>query len=201
MTNDKHEPTRDQFADRIKNHELTILRNDGIYRHLRCAKPNTGCSSFEIITWPGYLAYCGDMGDYVFSRTKDMFRFFRRESPKLKEYINPGYWEEKVQAEDKCAGIKEFSVEAFRDYVLSDAREHLGIEENAELPADIADDLWSLLNAEDEWECIDKLRDFSSDKLSFEDWEHDCKVYTYRYLFCCRAIVWAISKYDEVTNA
>lgn len=82
-----------RFPKDVADHELTILRDDGLYRHLRCAQPGTGSYWFEIVTWPGALAIRGDAGDgYLFSRIDDMLEFFRRPDQR----INPQYWAEKL---------------------------------------------------------------------------------------------------------
>lgn len=78
-----------EFAD----HKLTIMRDDGLYRHLRCQKPGTWVYGFDIVTWPGYLCVCGDIGTWVFSRERDMVQWFER----MDGRINPDYWSEKLQ--------------------------------------------------------------------------------------------------------
>lgn len=188
----KRECTEERFLSDVKDHTLTILRDDGVYRHLRCRAPGTGIMGFDIVTWPGHLAYAGDMGDYVFQRTNDMFEFFRHDG------ISPGYWAEKVVAQDKHDGIENFSVEKFREAVLSDTREHLELDEGAELPGDVAEDIECLLDAENEFECAVAMNDFHSPLVEFNDfWEHDVKEYSYRFIWCCCALVWAIKRYDE----
>ena len=82
------------FGRDIAQHELQILRDDGLYRHLRCSRPETYCFGFDIVTWPGYLAYVGDMGSYVFSRVEDMFTFFGGDTTRSIDYR---YWAEKIQ--------------------------------------------------------------------------------------------------------
>lgn len=57
-----------RFPSDIATHRMTVIKDDGVYRHLRFRRPDTNCYSFDILTWPGYLAYVGDMGDYVFQR-------------------------------------------------------------------------------------------------------------------------------------
>ena len=54
--------SRERFAKDTATHAMTILRDDGLYRHLRFKRPNTSSYYFDIITWPGYLAITGDMG-------------------------------------------------------------------------------------------------------------------------------------------
>ena len=86
----------DRFLRDIAQHQMTILRDDGVYRHLRFQVPGTPHRQFDLVTWPGYLAYTGDMGAYVFTRVHDMFKFFRRE---LQSYdMDMHYWAEKCEA-------------------------------------------------------------------------------------------------------
>ncbi|MFK5283374.1 hypothetical protein ACI3PL_27750, partial [Lacticaseibacillus paracasei] len=54
------------------------MLDNGVYRHLRFKAPDTGNQHFHLVTFPGRLVYCGDMGSYLFERTTDMFGFFRR---------------------------------------------------------------------------------------------------------------------------
>ena len=57
-------------------HRLEIIRDEGLYRHLRMKQPGTSCCYFDIITRPGYLTVTGDMCTWTFSRIADMFEFF-----------------------------------------------------------------------------------------------------------------------------
>lgn len=92
---DQHQPSHESFMRDVATHEMTVFRDDGLYRHIRFRRPNTMRTHFDLITYPGYLCYSGDMGTYVFSRLDDMFEFFRTDRD-----INPGYWSEKLQAVD-----------------------------------------------------------------------------------------------------
>lgn len=112
------------FTSDIREHELHVLRDDGLYRHVRCMRPGTYCFGFDIVTWPGYLAYVGDMGTFVFSRIRDMFEFF--DSGAERHRINPDYWSEKLQGGGERPAM-EFSEDAYtravrewRDHVIED---------------------------------------------------------------------------------
>jgi hypothetical protein len=120
-----------RFPDDIAQHQMKVKRNDGLYRHIYFGRPGTGNMSFSITTWPGYLAYTGDMGDYVFCRLDDMFQFFRTDRTP-----NYSYWAEKVVAQDKADGV-----------------------------------------------CVGRstLRSYR---------------WSYRYVWCCNALLWAIKQYD-----
>ena len=69
--------TEQSFLKDVAEHQMTVLRDDGVNRHVQFRRPGTICMGFELITWPGYLCYTGDMGTYVFRRLEDMFEFFR----------------------------------------------------------------------------------------------------------------------------
>lgn len=82
--------TSSRFLVDTAFHRLEIIRDDGLYRHLRMKQPGTSCYYFDVITWPGYLTVTGDMGTWTFSRIADMFDFF---GP-WQDGINTGYWSE-----------------------------------------------------------------------------------------------------------
>lgn len=114
-----------EFLGDVSGHVLEVLRDDGVYRHIRLREPGTMMQHFDIVTWPGYLCYVGDMGTYVFTRLTDMLEFFRhprRDDGSL--YVNHSYWSEKLVAVDgqrKGGAAKEFSEDKFRK-VINDYR-------------------------------------------------------------------------------
>jgi hypothetical protein len=108
---DQFKDSAERFARDTTNHEMTILRDDGLYRHLRFKPPTSGFYWFDIVTWPGFLAFVWSDTSHVFARVEDMFTFFRRP-----DYgINPGYWAEKLVTDRNVA--EEFSETRFRRLV------------------------------------------------------------------------------------
>ena len=167
-----HKCTEETFLTDVSKHEITILKDDGIYRHLRFRTPTTNHQYFEIITWPGYLTFTGDMGCFVFARLKDMFEF---SMDLLKEKV-----EQIVQSwieEDKLS------------------------KQNIKLLREEIKYMYQGLDDSDEFGARKAVYNFSY-KLShllyeFENfWERDCSEYTYHYIWCCYAIAWAIKQYD-----
>lgn len=176
--------TAEIFRKAVAKHVITVLKDDGVYRHMRIADPLTFCGSYHITTWPGYLAYSGDMGDYVFARINDMFEFFRGKS------INPGYWAEKVQAACRD-GVKEYSPTRGREYLNEMCRD-------LEVSDDVKEEVAQIDTDVREDEFRTQLRDFTAHPTMFDDaWEADLNDYTYRYLWCCYALVWGIDLYDK----
>ena len=57
-------------------------------------------------------------------------------------------------------------------------------------------------HADDERDVRSAMREFIRDGHEFVDtWEADFSSYTYRFIWCCRAIVWAIKQYDAAQAA
>lgn len=209
-------PNEQRFLKDVEKHEMIIIRDDGIYRHIRFKEANTMMMHFDLITWPGYLCYTGDMGTYVFTRLRDMFEFFRtdREHRRLRDgltlAINPGYWGEKVEAQDKYDGITEFSEERFKRAVLGDLVKWMR-NNREETDKEDRRDLWQavmneVLDADgdnggyrQQAAAHDFYHTINCDmRFQFVDFfEHDVTEYSHRFMWCCYALAWGIEKYDK----
>lgn len=186
--------TRERFLSEVAKHQMTVLLDNGVHRHVRFAEPGTYCMSFGIVTWPGHLAYYGDMGTFVFSRLTDMFEFFRGHEPNL------GYWAEKIEAAERHGGCEQFSASAFRAAVADRVRDFL-----SENPQADAKQLWhdvgvEVFSSADDGEvrAFDAAEgwEHSSGFQIYDFWESNCKEYTLRFRWCCYALPWAIAQYD-----
>lgn len=116
----KTDLAEETFLKNVEGHEMQVLLDNGIYRHLRFKKPQTGIAWFDIVTWPGYLAYTGDMGSFVFERVHDMLTFFRGKRRYEHLDINPSYWAEKLRAVDRdgrSGSFEEYSEEKMREHI------------------------------------------------------------------------------------
>lgn len=181
-------------------HEMTILHDDGLYRHLRFRSPDHGTYWFELTTVPGALIFRGDGESFVFARVRDMFEFFRssREGS-----INPTYWSEKLTS-DRDAAFK-YDEESFRAQVWEHVRNY-GSEYRGLAKAVQAwfFDGWDDYNFHHESEARAGLDAFSytpedSTLKPFEftnTWAWDFKGYDWWFLWACQAIVWGIRQYD-----
>lgn len=182
---------KDAFMKDVANHKMEIIRDDGVFRHIRFGKPGTIVASFDLITWPGRLCICGDMGTYVFRRLHDMFEFFRRSDCR----INEGYWAEKVEAVDRHGGITEFSPEVAREAVMAYLEDGDGITDSIREAVD--DEIMNRLD-DGEFQFRQAVEEFEHDGFRFYDfWERDLTEYTYHFLWCCHAIAWGVNRYDE----
>ena len=117
------------FLRCVPKHRLTIIKDDGVYRHLRFKQPGRTAYYFDIITWPGCLCIEGDCGSYTFKRLHDMFEFFRREPGDYARNktlsINPDYWAQKLEAQS-CNGrspgnVRRWSPKRFEEVAKADA--------------------------------------------------------------------------------
>jgi hypothetical protein len=86
----------ERFKSETATHQMTVLHDDGPYRHLRFSSPESRFYWFDLITWPGNLAIKGGMGVFMFARDPDMFEFFRAKAGWNMGRINPDYWAEKL---------------------------------------------------------------------------------------------------------
>ncbi len=198
--------TKERFLEGIKEHQIEIIKDDGLYKHIRCKKPDTWNMGFHIITFPGGLLYTGDMGTYEFERTEDMFKFFR--DPKKTLHIDSGYYAEKCRAESIFGdGIREFDPEIFRDavkehfesyYEDSDSEEKGKVWEEIKLQIlDYTEDSeWSLVAAINNFSLYSDI-DTRFDFTDFWDGFSGCSK-THYFIWCLYAIVWTIQQYDEV---
>lgn len=208
------DPTEADFLRDVAQHEMTILHDDGEFRHIQFKKPGSSSFSFTITTFPGYLVMTGDMGSWVFTRLRDMFEFFRTDPERRTGlYINPGYWAEKLVATSSngrhSSGCEEYDPDKFRRAIYSEAlrlcRDAVarGLDEAER--ADLIDDLKEVRDAglDDEgaaYRAVEEFR-FHHKKLRHplsicDFWEHNLNRWTYHYTWGCYAIVWAIRQYD-----
>jgi hypothetical protein len=187
-----HKLTEAQFLKDVAKHTLSVIREDGLYRHLRLQQPGSTNMYFDLITWPGHLCYCGDMGSFVFARVPDMLTFFRGRNAEGPLEISPHYWSEKVEAKDRD-GVGQYSAELFQQNVLDHLDE---VEASDEVREAVQESILDF--ADEEHFAMRAVHDFDECDFQFIDfWEKDSTVYTIRFLWCCYALTWAIRLYDN----
>lgn len=194
--------TEAEFLKDVETHIMEVIRDDGVQRHIRFRAPGTMCMHFDLITWPGYLCYTGDMGTYVFRRLHDMFEFFRTDRDYAKRRgvrlaVNLSYWGEKLEAQDRD-GFRKFCPDKFRANIMRWIEDHgwtgkLGHGLRDELESDVLE--MADYGAERAYEAAG---DFKYDgKYVFPDfWEVDSDEYVHRFVWCCFALAWGIEQYD-----
>lgn len=195
----------ERFARETATHEMTILHDDGLYRHVRFASADNSFYWFDLITWPGVLAFRGDGEGFMFSRERDMFPFFAASRGR----INADYWAEKLVSNRDC--VKRYSQEKFEQRV----KEHfVEAVRYGDAPRGLGKAVREqILEAEEiGWEdgALQILRDFrfyknpedqydwrKSPDFEFSDtWEWNLREYDWWYLWACHAIAWGIGQYN-----
>lgn len=215
--------TEQSFYKAIDGHTMTIKRDDGGYRHLTFSSAGSSLYRFDIVTYPGFLVYSGDMGCYVFQRLTDMFDLFRCDSSR-KEYlasqgltlgVDHGYWAEKLQATPDregrgCEFDEDLFVRRTKEHVLQWCRNHrdsVTKEDRRELWDAVIDevigadgDRHGILQTTAAYEFHHLFRD-GARSFHMSDFVSDCRFesYTLRYQWCCFALAWGIQQYDNKT--
>ncbi len=200
--------TKEIFLRDVKDHQMTVVLDNGVNRNLIFRNPACYNLWFGITTWEDYLCIYGDMGDSVFSRNTDMFCFFRMKKNDFNYNgdlsISPGYWHEKLKSISRFEGDKKFSPKLFEENI----KEYFDrLVEDDELDKQTADALWEEIDNEilcqlednNEESMYRLVSDFKSeDGYEFNDfWECNNREYTYHYIWQLYAIVWAIKQYDS----
>lgn len=112
----------ERFQSETATHQMTVLHDDGLYRHIRFSSPESSFCWFDLITWPGNLAIKGDMGAFMFARDPDMFAFFRAKAGWNMGRINPDYWAEKLPGGRDSA--REYDEDKLRAHLIEPLAEH-----------------------------------------------------------------------------
>ena len=203
--------TEENFLEDIKNHEMAILLDSGVYRHLRFKRKNTNCYYFDIVTYPNHLVISGDMGCLVASRLNDMFEFYRTADNDFNKNknglsINPSYWNEKIVSGRK--ETKEFSIDRFKEIVNEYIDSSLDGADWSDYEIDeLRDDILSEIKYCDDnsVRLFDLINDYkfegdSGRTFQFTDWwdyHSNAEVYTFQHIWQCYAIAYAVQEYDK----
>ena len=193
---------KNDFLREASEHTMKVHRDDGLYRHLEFSNRGSSVYRFDLITWPGYLTICGDVGTWTFSRTADMFEFF---GGNFEKSVNPGYWGEKLQMgasgrrDESCM---EFDEESFRSGLREWLAEYQEENDDADSIASTINDLCEESYSNEHQACQAL---FDSDIPNSYDLMEGLTMrrYSHHYLWILHAIVWGIQQYNaskEVVN-
>lgn len=196
-----------RFARETAGHEMTVLFEQGLYRHLRFASVDGSGYRFDLHTSPNRLMFHGEVGTYVFSvwPTEDMFDLFRRSS--IGDRPNFTYWHEKLAAWGEEA--IQFSTDLFDKKVakeLKKAEEFFPGVTAAWLEK--TEDFLAEYSTESEEDAREALASFEylPEGQCGEAWrfrytsEWKLDDYDWRYLWACHAALWGIRQYDAATG-
>lgn len=193
-----------RFKFDVRNHRMTIEQDNGVFRCINFRAPGTSMYQFRLTTWPGHLAISGDLDDFIFTRLRDMFDFFRHAGPEYDktDYPNYGYWAEKAQAVSRHGGLKCFDVDRYRSAIRSEMSQHLSGLTLSEAKECVLDARIEYLfeGANDTREAIDLAMGWRcpiTNRKPFHDfYDNHLEDYSYGFKFACHAIQWGIKQYD-----
>lgn len=187
-----------RFQRDTASHEMTVLHDDGMYRHLRFAPKDSSLCWWDLITWPYNLIANGSHGSFHFCRfgpdTQDMLVLFR--DSRAGRYINPQYWEEKLRA----GKAKGWSESKFRSFLVEEAA---ALE--ARYPGTVEAVGKQILNSDEHnteyeetarWACA-QFRHGDVTLRFPDEWELSFEEFDWQYLWQCHAIVRGIHMYDS----
>lgn len=199
------------FIREVSSHTMTIIRDDGFYRHLSFGRPGSSIYRFDLVTWPGYLCMTGDMGTWTFSRITDMFDFF---GGAFERGINPVYWSEKMEAGSGCprdAIAKEWDEQAYcqrLDHILKEWCEEHALSGGAPkdqikefhrhrervegIISQMKEGSFSEMDAYAAYASVD-----DPDGVLTDFWDYTFKEWSSHFLWACYAIQWGISRYKN----
>jgi hypothetical protein len=193
-----------RFANETSKHQMTVLHDDGLYRHLRFANPDSSLYWYEISTTPGQLVFSGDGDSFVFRLAPDMFETFRRSCDGGD--LNIGYWAEKC----RTGNAKSYSRDLFEQYVekqVAAAESYYpGLREDVECEVFENDDVDHEPSAVRAAATYAYFLDYDKNperRNAFcfryvHDW--GLQDYDWWYLFACHALRHGIAQYDAAKN-
>ncbi len=172
----------------FKDHVITVEHEHGLYRHYRCAQPGTVNLHFHIVTFPGRLIVCGDIGDMAWERCPDMLEWAKG------SLHSTSYFAEKVW---RCIETEEFSKEVAQAEVERQYQDAIGDMDGDDSP-DAVTRLAALEQERDELlvAADDDEHAFISDYYA-SDWYGgdfpNCKAFTREFLRCREAVRWFLA--------
>lgn len=182
------------FAGEVSALEMTVLLDQGLYRHLRFQRPGWGVHWFDLVTWPGALAVRGDVDGFMFACQKDMFAFFRGSAHQGRP--NVGYWAEK--SEGGTSACRAYDEGVFKQAVLQDVHERADERPAGlllELHRELFDSWLGVSTAEETAHAA--LDQFEYEGFEFYDtWEWDFRDWDWHFRRACHRVLWGIGQYD-----
>lgn len=209
---------RERFAREGADHKMTVLHNEGLYRHIRMKHPQRSEYWYELVTWPGNLVFRGDGTSFAFSRATDMFAFFAHGLRKDGTIdIEPQYWEEKITSDrDNIQGwdselfVKDLWTEVASiiesGAVHEDQEQRFRAEVQEMLDCeqyDTCDLALRMLDDFNFWNDKSHEHDYRyrSEAVQFTDsweWVPKCTTYDWWYLWACHGIVHGVKEFYAV---
>jgi hypothetical protein len=191
----------ERFASETAGHKMTVLHDEGLFRHLRFTGPTNELYWYEITTTPRQLVFSGDGDSFVFRLADDMFDVFRRSASS--GGINASYWAEKIRTGNAFSYSEDRFRECVEKAVGHSEASYPGLRKDVESRIFNSD----FYDVSYEGPACAAVLDYSyrlPEKLSphrepfrfARSWEWKLGDYDWWYLFACHAIADGIAQYD-----
>ncbi len=175
--------------ENLKSHTVQQLHRDGDPGRIwRCTNGGSSVYGFTVHAPPGWLMISGDMGECMWSRTRDMIDFARQSIGSL------NYFSEKASRDSKITEVYQELAQEWLDQAESDWKEMTGEpmdEEELEKLSEIRSAYELYNNPEDLKTAI-----YESGMYDSCSYIPTCEYYTYHYLWKIEALKWFIAKID-----
>jgi hypothetical protein len=207
----------ERFAAEVEGATMTVMRDEGLHRHLTFRFPRASWKWCEIVTWPGVLTLRGGLGCWSFTRVEDMLGFFRPMGQH--DRIDPVRWGDTL-VPGSGSEVKVYDADRARAYVRQAVAEavkkhgHISAEDAEEwLFSDYAfaefDTEANLMRTLGRFEgridgnrpLGDSLEEFMASEFHFPVQDWDLYRYSDWFLLSCVALRWAVNQYAALVPA
>ncbi|WP_371605028.1 hypothetical protein OG345_42175 (plasmid) [Streptomyces sp. NBC_01220] len=166
---------------------VTVLQDQGAYRHLRATTHGGFLPWFEIATWPGTLIFQGPSGAWTFGRGVDDMAAYVKDTP-----VNVPYWADLLLHHSNPAYVY-----AGKDRATQYIWEAVQTAENTfpDLPEAVEATFFAPyasadLDTEDGF--LVSASTFEHDDFRFDVQDWDLKIIDSGFAYACHALSWAI---------
>ncbi|MFI9052544.1 hypothetical protein [Streptomyces sp. NPDC053427] len=190
---------KERFDGEVEGAAMTVLKDDGAYRHLRFVFPRASWAWCEVVTWPGALVLRGGLGSWMFVDTEDVTKLFRPNSHS--ERVNPLYWEGKLAPGSGTARVHspERAVAHIRQTVadMADTFPRLPYDIDSDLlDGRLVNDLSTEGGLRAAIRAFEEMHGCSYEGLYFDVESWDLKRFDPWFLLACVVLPWAVEQLD-----
>lgn len=174
--------TQDKFEEALKEkYYVSVFSCAGPPKHVDLSVPDVISQRVNIFSSLSHTAIVSPVGNFIFKMTLHGF--------KDGSDINLSYWEEKCVSTDYIEGVKVFSKDAFERRVRT--WRELGVVDAHQRDCILDHGPSTLTEAMTAIKSDFNTEDFPEDLFT----EEDFMVYSYRYIWCCRALRFAAREF------
>lgn len=186
----------EQALKNLKDHTIVQLHRDGDPGRLwRCTNNGSSVYGFTVSAPPGWVIVSGDMGECMWSRTRDMLAFIRGSIGSL------DYFSEKASKDCK---IREPFTELAEEW-LQEQESEWEDRHGDPMSDEQKEKLQGIREAYEQYNSIENLIQAAYESGLYDSTSYlpHCQYYTYQYLWKIEALKWFVAKIDacEFTKA